>query len=58
MTVPSLKRSLFYIFSRAVLALGITLNTKTQLGVSCIVSVPYVVSQILGLPLGLTTFVY
>ena len=58
MTVPSLKRSLVYILSLAILALGITMNTKTQLGVSCIVSVPYVVSQIFRLPLGITTFVY
>ena len=58
MPVPSLKRSLVYILSLAILALGITLNTKTQLGVSCIVSVPYVVSQIFRLPLGITTFVY
>ena len=34
------------------------MNTKTQLGVSCIVSVPFVVSQIYRLPLGITTFVY
>lgn len=55
---PGAKRSILYVFSLAVLALGITLNTKTQLGVSCIVSVPYCVSQLLALPLGLTTFVY
>ena len=55
---PGLKRSLMYVLSLAILALGITLNTKTQLGVSCIVSVPYVVSQLFRLPLGITTFVY
>jgi uncharacterized membrane protein YczE len=55
---PSLKRSLVYILSLAVLALGITLNTKTRLGVSPIISVPYSISQILGLPLGLTTFAH
>ncbi len=55
---PGLKRVVLYVISLAVLALGITLNTKTQLGVSCIVSVPYCVSQLLALPLGLTTFVY
>ena len=58
MTRPSPKRCLMYVFSLAVLALGITLNTKTQLGVSCIVSVPFVVSQLFWLPLGITTFVY
>ena len=58
MPKPGAKRVLLYVFSLVVLALGITLNTKTQLGVSCIVSVPYCVSQLLALPLGLTTFVY
>lgn len=29
MTIPGLKRSLMYVFSLAILALGITLNTKT-----------------------------
>lgn len=58
MAKPSLKHSLAYILSLAILALGITLNTKTQLGVSSIVSVPYTVSQIFPLPLGLTTFVH
>ncbi|MBR5702193.1 MAG: hypothetical protein IKX47_06970 [Oscillospiraceae bacterium] len=58
MTRPGLKRSLMYVFSLAILALGITLNTKTQLGVSPIVSVPYCISQLASLPLGLTTFVH
>ena len=58
MTKPGLKRSLMYVFSLAILALGITLNTKTQLGVSPIVSVPYCVSQLTTLPLGLTTFAH
>ena len=58
MTRPGLKRSLMYVFSLALLALGITLNTKTQLGVSPIVSVPYCISQLASLPLGLTTFVH
>ena len=55
---PGIKRSLLYVLSLAILALGITLNTKTQLGVSPIVTVPFSVSQTLGLPLGITTFVY
>ena len=55
---PSLKRSLVYVVSLGILALGITLNTKTRLGVSPIVSVPYCVSAILELPLGLTTFIH
>lgn len=58
MTIPGVKRSLMYVFSLAILALGITLNTKTQLGVSPIVSVPFCISQLTMLPLGLTTFVH
>ena len=58
MTIPGVKRSLMYVFSLAILALGITLNTKTQLGVSPIVSVPFCISQLTKLPLGLTTFVH
>ena len=46
MTIPGVKRSLMYVFSLAILALGITLNTKTQLGVSPIVSVPFCISQL------------
>ena len=41
----------------AVLALGITLNTKTGLGVSPIISVAYSVSQIFSLNFGDMTFV-
>jgi len=40
-----------------ILALGLTLNTKTGLGVSPIVSVAYCVSQILGMNFGDMTFV-
>lgn len=40
-------RIFFYILSLLILALGITLNTKTGLGVSPIISVSYSVSEIL-----------
>ena len=40
-----------------VLALGLTLNTLTNLGVSPIISVPYSISQITGLNLSNITFV-
>ena len=40
-----------------ILALGLTLNTKTGLGVSPIVSVAYCVSQILDMNFGDMTFV-
>ena len=40
-----------------ILALGLTLNTKANLGVSPIISVPYSISQITGLNFGNLTFV-
>ncbi len=40
-----------------ILALGLTLNTKANLGVSPIISVPYSISQITGLNFGDLTFV-
>lgn len=47
-----------YLIGMIVLALGIVLNTKTQLGVSPIISVPYSIATIWGLNLGNTTFVF
>lgn len=49
-------RWLIYGLGMAVLALGITLNTKTGLGVSPIISVAYSVSQIFSLNFGDMTF--
>ena len=40
-----------------ILAIGLTLNTKANLGVSPIISVPYSISQITGLNFGDLTFV-
>ena len=51
-------RIFFYLLSLVILALGITLNTKTGLGVSPIISVSYSVSQVLGLNFGNVTFVW
>lgn len=51
-------RGTVYFLGLAVLALGITLNTKTNLGVSPIISVPYSVAEIWGLNLGNTIFVF
>ena len=48
----NIKRSLIYLIGMVVLALGLTLNTKTSLGASAIVSVPYTVSEAYGLDLG------
>ncbi len=41
-----------YLLGNVVVALGLTLNTKTDLGTSCIMSVPYVVSQVSPLNVG------
>lgn len=51
-------RILFYILSLVILALGITLNTKTGLGVSPIISVSYSVSQVLHLNFGNVTLIW
>ena len=50
-------RFLVYIIGMFVLALGLTLNTKANLGVSPIISVPYSISQITGYNFGDLTFV-
>lgn len=52
------KRIIIYIIGLIVLALGIDLNTKSQLGISPIISIPYNISQITGLMLGGVIFVY
>lgn len=51
-------RIFFYILSLLILALGITLNTKTGLGVSPIISVSYSVSEVLGLNFGNVTLAW
>ena len=49
----------FYLLGMVLLALGLTLNTKTGLGASAIVSVPFTVSQATGWNFGdLTLVVY
>ena len=48
---------LVYIIGMFILALGLTLNTKANLGVSPIISVPYSISQITGYNFGDLTFV-
>lgn len=51
-------RIFFYVVSLVILALGITLNTKTGLGVSPIISVSYSVSQVLHLNFGNVTLAW
>lgn len=46
MKKPVFFRVLFYVLGLLVLALGLTLNTKTRLGVSPIISVAYSISEI------------
>ena len=50
-------RIALYLIGIMVLALGITLNTKTNLGVSLIISMPYAVAQIFGYETGTAVFV-
>lgn len=50
-------RWLFYIIGILVLALGLTLNTKANLGVSPIISTAYVTSTITGIAFGDVTFI-
>ena len=50
-------RFLVYVIGMFILALGLTLNTKANLGVSPIISVPYSISQITGYNFGDLTFV-
>ena len=50
-------RIALYLVGIIVLALGITLNTKTNLGVSPIISIPYAVAQIFGYETGTAVFV-
>ncbi len=51
-------RAVIYFLGLIVLALGIVLNTKTLLGVSPIISIPYNICHIWHLNLGATTFVF
>ena len=51
-------RWIIYVAGLLILSLGIILNSKTNLGVSPIVSVSYSISRIFGLNFGNTTFAY
>ena len=52
----TLFRWLVYLLGLFLLAMGLTLNTKTGLGTSCIISVPFTISGIWGLNFANTTF--
>ena len=47
-----------YIIGIVVLACGITMNTKTQLGVAPVVSVAYNLASLLNIPFSVMTFLY
>lgn len=54
--MKKVNRGAIYVLGMAALALGITLNTKTGLGVSPIISVAYCISEIWSLNFGDMTF--
>lgn len=51
-------RVLVYVLGLIVLACGITLNAKTNLGMSPVVSVPFAVSQLVHVQFSVMTFAY
>lgn len=52
------RQFVLYLAGMIVMAFGITLNTKTSLGVSPIISIPYSLSTLLHINLGLMTFLF
>lgn len=52
------KRVAVYVAGLGVIACGVTMNTKTALGTSPVISVAYNIASITGIPLGVMTFVY
>lgn len=58
MKKENIYRVAFYLLGMIVLAAGITLNTKTNLGVSPIISVSFCFSQISGINVGNATFLW
>ena len=49
-------RGLIYLVGLTILAVGTTFSTKTGLGVSCVTSAPYAISQVLGWNLSTMVF--
>ncbi len=54
----TLRRVLVYLLGVVILACGITMNTKTQLGVAPILSVAWNLSVLLGIPFSTMSFIY
>ncbi len=57
MSKQKISRFCVYVFGLFILAMGLILNTKANLGVSPIISVPYCISEIFNLNFGNLTFV-
>ena len=58
MKIQRLYRGIIYVFGLLILALGITLNTRTNLGVSPLISVAYCVSRLVDIDFGDATLVW
>lgn len=56
--MKQLTRGIIYLAGLAILARGITLNTKTGLGVSPIIAVAYAVSELWGTDFGNTVLLW
>ena len=54
----TLRRGVVYLIGLCFLACGITMNTKTQLGVSPVISVAYSIAVLLGISFSVMTFLY
>ena len=56
--MKKLNRFIIYIIGMIILALGLSLSTKTKLGVSALTSFPYMLSEIYNLKFGDITLIY
>ena len=54
----TVKRLIVYLAGMVILAFGLTLNTKTSLGASAILSLPFTISEVFGLNFGNMTLVF
>lgn len=50
-------RLLFFFLGNIILALGICINAKANLGVSAVMSLPFGLTELTGYPIGITSFV-
>ena len=58
MKKTTLWRAFFYCLGVVFLSIGITINTRTGLGLSCVTSVPYSVSEAFSIPFSSAIFWY